>query len=94
MSDTYYNDLKPCPMCGGMAMMFANTFPGSNAVISSYEVFCTRCGLNTKKFGEEKTAVEAWDRRVTDDIYFTFAERDNGKRKWFRRMKDDTRTSS
>lgn len=59
--------LKSCPMCGGVATIFTNIFPAQNeAVISSYEVFCTRCQLTTRRYNEEKYAIEAWNRRLND----------------------------
>ena len=58
-------NLKPCPFCGGKAIVEIGT--------KSKIVFCIRCKARTNRFAEyneeknEEKAVEAWNRRVNDE---------------------------
>lgn len=55
-------ELKKCPFCGGEAIL--EVYYGFNKeVIFSY-VYCRECGVSTRSYALEKTAQEAWNRRV------------------------------
>ena len=53
--------LKPCPFCGGEALLW------EIKDCDCYRVFCTKCpccmGINLEK----DEAIEAWNRRVDDE---------------------------
>ena len=58
------NELKPCPFCGGK---------DSGILTTSYDgywfaVFCEDCMAQTRKCRQEKDAIEAWNRRVDNDL--------------------------
>ena len=50
--------LKPCPFCGGKAMI--------NGITLVY-IKCTKCGVETVGYREEDEAITAWNRRAKDD---------------------------
>ena len=58
-------DLKPCPFCGGEALL-SHDYEGGGA---SY-VRCTKCGLESIRFlksfecASDDRAVEFWNRRA------------------------------
>lgn len=55
------NELKPCPFCGGKAVI-KTAFPGS------YIVHCVLCEcMFASFFKDEDTARAEWNRRVNDD---------------------------
>ena len=49
--------LKPCPFCGGEAKINKR----------EYSIECTRCSAYMGYFYTKQEAIEAWNRRVTDD---------------------------
>ena len=55
-----YEELKPCPFCGGRCgrMMFSI---GSNG--TRYRIYCRDCGAEGPYVGEEAEAIAAWNRR-------------------------------
>ena len=48
--------LKPCPFCGGRARIGTDGEEG-------HTVFCTSCKVETNIYADERTAIEAWNRR-------------------------------
>lgn len=57
-------ELKKCPFCGGEAIL--EVYYGFNKeVIFSY-VYCRECGVSTRSYALEKTAQEAWNRRMEE----------------------------
>ena len=58
-------ELKPCPFCGGEAMLDTRRVEDS----TSYGVMCFTpgcCALNTI-YPTEEMAIQAWNRRTTDE---------------------------
>lgn len=63
-------DLKPCPFCGGEAKL-----SGQYEIegISAWAVYCGRspsdffCGAQVTSIASEEKAIEAWNRRASDD---------------------------
>ena len=56
-------ELKPCPFCGGK---------DSGILTTSYDgywfaVFCENCMAQTRKYRQEKDAVESWNRRSGEE---------------------------
>ena len=49
--------LKPCPFCGGEAMVVKMGYP--------HFVYCTSCGAKVHKWDIERS-VDAWNRRSID----------------------------
>lgn len=50
-------DLKPCPFCGGVAMI-------SKDMIGDYRVECYHCFAHTFYEDSEEKAIEEWNRRA------------------------------
>ena len=55
------NELKPCPFCGGEATLWQTL--GADR---PYHILCG-CGGRVGWFVTEQEAVEAWNRRATDE---------------------------
>ena len=55
-------DLKPCPFCGGYAMIDKELLSGHWV----YQVRCTGCWATSPKINTKKEVVEAWNRRTDD----------------------------
>ena len=54
-------DLKPCPFCGGKAVVTAKLpYFGENETLS---VMCKECNASSKHKRTEEEAIEAWNRR-------------------------------
>lgn len=53
-------ELKPCPFCGGEAKF---TEPYKNI----YVVSCPNCGVGSAIFSNPGEAIEAWNRRYSDE---------------------------
>ena len=52
-------ELLPCPICGNPAEIDASEYDSA--------VFCTKCGVHTDAFDDEKEAVKTWNRRKSND---------------------------
>ena len=57
------SDLRPCPLCGGEAMVFA--FPGLKKPLN-WIVRCRNGCVRTFSFDDGTTAIETWNHRYTD----------------------------
>jgi len=57
--------LKPCPFCGGDKCRVR--WFGVNDTEPRYYVECESCEAHSNAFENEKSAVEAWNRRTGDD---------------------------
>ena len=63
------NELKPCPFCGGKALLSHD-----HAGIGASYIRCEKCGLESIRFirsfeiARDDRAVEYWNRRVNDDL--------------------------
>lgn len=53
------SDLKPCPFCGGEAILESNKLRYGTI----YSAYCQKCGAETTGFSEHE-AVAAWNRRA------------------------------
>lgn len=70
------NELKPCPFCGGEAIVFACDGSGSffaqrtcvfyGRKLDHLLIKCNKCGIRTKAYKTEKGLFKAWNRRGTD----------------------------
>ena len=59
-------DLKPCPFCGGEAVMQEHVFVGYR---STYGIVCLDCCCETRQFYDSATdAIKAWNRRSSDAV--------------------------
>lgn len=52
-------ELKPCPFCGGEAII--------EDVVYNYAVMCTRCRCETRWEPNEDAVIDIWNRRSTMD---------------------------
>jgi Lar family restriction alleviation protein len=50
-------ELKPCPFCGGKAVMYGQVF---------YYIVCKSCGVETQGTYSEQSAAEAWNRMAEE----------------------------
>ena len=53
--------LKPCPFCGGEAELY------EDGIFSGAFVYCKKCGTLKGYYLETEKAIEAWNRRGSDD---------------------------
>lgn len=53
--------LKPCPFCGGEAVVDMD-----ESWFWEWEVFCIKCGCALGHFDTEEEAIERWNRRAGD----------------------------
>jgi hypothetical protein len=72
----YKDQLKPCPMCGGVAEHGMASSGDGGAYLDRWEVCCLSCGLSLTAsmpvvgewpFAAIKIAVENWNRRYSED---------------------------
>lgn len=57
-------DLKPCPFCGGKAKQ--DEFY-DECYLTAWSVFCDYCGAEIKSIAGIENAIEAWNRRASDE---------------------------
>ncbi len=53
--------LKPCPFCGSVAITLEKVNFGET------QVCCTNCGAKADSYLYEKSAIDAWNRRMNND---------------------------
>jgi len=57
--------LKPCPFCGGKAILYAKV---GFTTIGVYDIRCQKCNAGFGyTFATEELAIETWNRRVKDE---------------------------
>ena len=56
------NELKPCPFCGGEAIL--GTWRDEYRRLNPSAVHCSVCHVETRIYERKKEAIEAWNRRV------------------------------
>ena len=54
-------ELKPCPFCGGEAMMWGKFDPPCN---DKYTISCSSCGVSTPTYRSKEAVAETWNRRA------------------------------
>lgn len=62
-------DIKPCPHCGGNAVMqvyIEDATYTTLSAVASYWVECTKCGIRTKRYKTIKEVGKVWNRRVSE----------------------------
>ena len=58
------NELKPCPFCGGEAILVELTpTPYNDQLLTYYSVGCIDCGIGFYENTEDE-AIAAWNRRA------------------------------
>ncbi len=55
--------LKPCPFCGGMAIVLKHQASDINAQVRAM-VVCGNCDCRTAYYCEVSDAIDVWNRRV------------------------------
>lgn len=53
--------LKPCPFCGGEAILI------KEKIITRFYVECKKCSAMTNLFTTKEEAIEVWNRRTNND---------------------------
>lgn len=64
------SELKPCPFCGGEAILESNKLRYGTI----YSAYCQKCGAEITGFSEHE-AVAAWNRRAQPDDLLTSTRR-------------------
>lgn len=58
-------ELKPCPFCGGLAILVHDDSPFGDRMLSlDYSVHCASCGAKSGQFLTEDSARKLWNRRA------------------------------
>lgn len=65
MTSDVTNDLKPCPFCGRIGKI--HSFNDSQYRVECTNSFCQASYMIGMDFDTEDEAIEAWNRRITDD---------------------------
>jgi len=55
-------ELKNCPCCGGKAEL--GVYGLGSPTNESWDVRCTKCGLNTRGYEYKEFVIEAWNKRT------------------------------
>lgn len=55
-------ELKPCPFCGSTNAIERET------VTYQWVCLCDNCGASTAVYDEKDEAIEAWNRRVENEV--------------------------
>lgn len=61
------DELKPCPFCGGDAELLSINNNGQGLSPLFWYVVCTNMCARTFRHISDHDAIEAWNRRVSDD---------------------------
>lgn len=56
-------ELKPCPFCGGKAVLRMASEILYNGEVGGWKATCQKCGIETA-IENRKTAAEKWNRRA------------------------------
>lgn len=57
------NDLKPCPFCGGEAILET----GDGNISEEFYIYCPECDFESGVYSEPQFIVEKWNRRADND---------------------------
>ena len=61
-------ELKPCPFCGGEAIIRRTSVSNWLGEPRDFTVVCRECDASVRKFyPKEKEAIEAWNRRADNE---------------------------
>lgn len=60
-------ELKPCPFCGGEGKVFFNDEACYHGGKGTYYIVCAECASRGKNGNDEQQAIEAWNRRISND---------------------------
>jgi len=60
-------ELKPCPFCGGEAILKTGFAQYEDVVTLKYEIVCNMCGCKIERLGLEEYAINAWNTRKPID---------------------------
>lgn len=63
--------LKPCPFCGGEAVLITESVKEYNSYVPGANVKCRACGCNTGAyidFTAPRSAINAWNRRAEENL--------------------------
>jgi Lar family restriction alleviation protein len=63
-------DIRPCPFCGGEAKVFRDPFfvnVDGETTTDRYQVLCIDCNVSTWYYDTEQAAIDAWNKRVTNE---------------------------
>lgn len=76
------SELKPCPFCGGKAMIDYGFSSSLNASGGFAYVFCEQCRVSGSRHTSEKQAEKAWNTRVERTCKMKKARWDDGQCTW------------
>lgn len=66
------NELKSCPCCGGRAAVVwrstVGRYSGASMRAFGKAIECINCGVTTKSYLDEVQAIEAWNKRVDEEL--------------------------